>query len=521
MNRERGGSGPAPEARFGRRDGRLPGGLDSHKALVIAATLVGLGVRVWLATRSEVWLDEANSVFIALAPLREFATVLGSDSSPPLFYVFLKAWAFLVPFDPFWLRVPALLFGCATIPLVWLIGSRMDRPLTGVFGAWLLAVNPLHSYYSEEIRMYSMMVFLGLIFYFAVFHILRRTGAALPAILAGAALAYTHYYGLIFVGAGILVALGVLRQRTGKLLLCGACIGLAFLPWLPVFLVQLDNPHHVAWIAPFWRMYPGVFGVLRTVQAFLPGGMKYPYVPLNGIRPQFIIALLGALPFIALASRTKRGENFSPLAVPLLVTGVTLLIVVIRSCTGSPVYLAGRSDIVVLPLFILILAMALSRLGSWPRAVFLVAWIALSGVELVGSAESLRKPGNVALSAAVDSAGCRTVIATGLAYGPVLFYQSLEEDGARVVPFPIDVGGHPGNVDPESYTTEDLSRDARLLAQGFPPGEGVCVLGTNGAFSGPLAEAFLSTDAVAREVGVFYPSLMPGSPYVLVTFSGS
>ena len=211
-------------------------------------------------------------MLIALAPLRDLAATLGPDSSPPLYYLVLKVWAYLVPFDPFWLRVPSLVFGCATIPLIWMVGRTMDRGRTGVIAAWLLALSPLHAYYSEEIRMYAMLALLGLAFYFALFHLLKTTGRILPALLLGAALAYTHYYGLVFAGAGTLVALAVLREQRPRVLLCGLGIGAAFLPWLPVFLTQLDNPHHVNWIVDFWASYPRGFGVIRTVQAFMPGG---------------------------------------------------------------------------------------------------------------------------------------------------------------------------------------------------------------------------------------------------------
>jgi len=497
---------------------RLPLGLDSPRTLVALATLVGLFLRVVVAWRSEVWLDEAYSALLALSDLPGLFAHLSLDSSPPLYYLVLKAWTFLAPVTPFSLRIPSIFFGCATIPAIWYVASRVHRPATGVVAAWLLAVHPLHILYSEEIRMYSLLALLALAFYFALFDVLRRDGSVLPTILAGAGLAYTHYYGLILVGAGLSVALAAMPSRRLRTFVAGLGIGVAYLPWLPLFLTQLRNSEMVGWMVPFWTRYPGGVAILRSFQAFLPGGMKYEFVPLEGLPFQPAIILLGLLPFIALAAKPNRKELFKPLWLPLGVAFVTLLVVVVRSYLSSPVYLAGRSDLVVFPIFLIALAMAVARMDTRARVVFLAAWIALSGLELVGSAEKLKKPGNAEIADALDAAQCNTIVATGLSYAPVAFYELAEKDGARVVPFPIDLASHPGNLDPDQYSLETLTADARILAAEYPPGPGVCVLGGGASFVGPLADAYLAAGIPARQMGVYRTSVLAGAPYVLVTF---
>ncbi len=496
--------------------------LRTEHLLVLAAMALGAVARIWLGLRTEVWLDEANSVLIALTPLREFAATLTPDSSPPFYYLLLKGWLLFVPLDPFWLRVPSLLAGCAAIPLTWWVGSKMDRPRTGMVGAWLLALDPLHMHYSQEIRMYAVLALLALVFYFSVFHVVRNRGAMLPGVLSGAALAYTHYYGLVLAGVGILVALLVMPSRRRKLALCGGWIALAFLPWLPVFLKQLVNPHHLAWILTFWEQYPGAAGIFRSLQAFLPGGMTYPFVPLMGLPYQGLVVAFGVFPFLLLAMKfgREKGRLSRPVALPLFVAVGTLLMVAFESYVGSPSYLAGRSDIVVLPLFLLALAAAVARLGPVGSGAFLTLWAALSVTQLWVSKEPLRQEGNVEMAAAVDSAGCTTLIATGYTYAPMVFYEMAEGRQTVVVPFPIDVGEHPGNMDPGDYTPEDLARDAHLLARAYPPGEGLCILSPGDVLSGALADAFLVGGGRVEERGVYFPSTMRGTPYVLTVFSG-
>ena len=398
-------------------------------ALVLAGTLVALALRVWLAARSQVWLDEANSVLLALTPVTELSGALAEDSSPPLYYLLLKLWAALTSLDPLWLRVPSIAFGCAAVPAVWWVGRRMDRARTGLLAAWLIALSPLHAYYSEEIRMYAMLVLLGLGFYAAVFEVLRRTGRVLPAAVAGICLVYTHYYGLVFVGAVLLVALLGMRERWRKLVLCGGAVAVALLPWLPVFLRQLANPHHVSWIQTYWDQYPRGMGVVRTIQAFTPGGLKYTLMPLQGVDWQWPIAILLIAPFVALAAGVRRREGFRAIAVPSLVIAVMLGALAMRSYTGTPIYLAGRSDVVLLPLFLIVLAGTLARLGSRTQIAFVVAWGVLAALEVNRSADILRKPGNVEMQAALDAAGCETIVATGLTYASLTYYEMLQADG--------------------------------------------------------------------------------------------
>jgi len=504
-------------------DGRRgPLGLRPEHWPVLVPIVVGLAVRLWLGLQTEVWLDEANSVLIALAPLRELAATLAPDSSPPLYYLLLKGWLLLGPLDPLWLRIPSLLAGCAAIGLAWWVGSKMDRPRTGMAAAWLLAFDPLHVHYSEEIRMYAMLVLLALLFYFAVFHLLRKTGVVLPGVLSGAALAYTHYYGLVLAGVGILAAFLVMPARRRKVAFCGGWIALAFLPWLPVFLDQLANPHHLAWIRPFWERYPGAAGVLRSFQAFLPGGMTYSFVPLLGLPYQGLVVAFGVFPFLFLAIRAgrERGSLSWAVVLPMAVAAGTLLVVALESYVGSPSYLVGRSDVVVLPLFLLALAAAVARLGRVGSGAFLTLWAVLSLTQLWVSGESLRQEGNAEMAAAVDSAGCTTLIATGYTYAPMVFYEMAEGRRTAVAPFPIDVGEHPGNMDPADYTPADLTRDAHLLARAYPPGEGLCILSPGEVLSGVLADAFMAGDVRAEERGVYFPSTTRGTPYVLTVFSG-
>jgi len=124
----------------------------------------------------------------------------------------------------------------------------------------------------------------------------------------------------------------------------------------------------------------------------------------------------------------------------------------------------------------------------------------------------LEKPGNREIAAAIRDAGCETVIATGLSYGPTLYYQMVE-DGAVVLPFPVDMGRHPGNLEAAAYTPAELRADAEVLTGRYPARDGLCALdSTQSPFAGHLAEAFPPGWV---EIGSFSASLQSGVGYVL------
>lgn len=483
--------------------------------IVLAATTLGGLLRVALALQSEVWLDEANSVLLALAGPSGLAEALRLDSSPPLYYLLLWGWIELASAAPLALRVPSLLAGIAAIPLAWAAGRRLDRAATGVVAALLLAVHPLHVHYSEEIRMYALVVLLALGFHAVLFAEPRR-GAALWIAGLGAALAWTHYYGLVYVG----IALGwrwASEPRARRAVAwAGLGTALLFAPCLPIFLAQLASPHHVGWIAPFWERDPGGFAVLRSLQAFLPGGMKYEFLPLAGLPWQGAVLLVALFPVVAWA--VGRGAAAVPRVTRdgALVLLATLAVLVAWSYATWPIYLAGRSDVVVLPAGLLAFSALVARAGraAGPLAVILLTALALG--ELGRSLPALHKPGNRAIAAALDEAGCRTVLTTGLAYAPVRYYEMLEPppSAAAVEAFPLDIAAHAGNFDLAAYAAERFERDAAELAERHAAGDGLCLLASPEPWARPLVSRILDARPVARRVDGLRTSLV-AEPYTL------
>ncbi|MGF1492768.1 MAG: glycosyltransferase family 39 protein [Microcoleaceae cyanobacterium] len=119
--------------------------------------LIGLGLilRFYQLTTESLWTDEMLSVRDA----EEFQ--LEIPYVRPVYYILLKFWMHTGTSDG-WLRVPSVLLGAASIFLIYWLGRQLISSSVGLLAAFAMAVSPLFINHSQEVRMYSLIVFLSL-----------------------------------------------------------------------------------------------------------------------------------------------------------------------------------------------------------------------------------------------------------------------------------------------------------------------------------------------------------------------
>ncbi len=125
--------------------------------LLSAFVVVGLLLRVPFLGRS-VWFDEACMSDQRLGTWAQLLATLYVDIHPPLYVTFMHFWNGVFGDSELSLRLPPLLAGLASIPLVYWTGHRLVGPTAALWGALLLALSPVHVWYSAEGRLYSSMI---------------------------------------------------------------------------------------------------------------------------------------------------------------------------------------------------------------------------------------------------------------------------------------------------------------------------------------------------------------------------
>ncbi len=174
-------------------------GATRPRLAVLLTTVLALVVRlVWLGSKS-LWVDEADSFYFASHTFPDILLRL-CDPHPPAYYALLRLFLGLGRSE-FWIRLPSAIAGALAIPLLYLLGRELSLALdaprlsrrTAVLASLLLAVAPLHVWYSQEARMYAMVTTLGLCaVYFALRFALHREAVwAVGYVLAASAALYT------------------------------------------------------------------------------------------------------------------------------------------------------------------------------------------------------------------------------------------------------------------------------------------------------------------------------------------
>ncbi|MGQ9491745.1 MAG: glycosyltransferase family 39 protein [Anaerolineae bacterium] len=268
-------------------------------------TLVGLALRAARLDFQPLWWDEGYSVWFATHPLGQMAALTAEDIHPPLYYALLHGWIRLYGTAPAALRLLSVVCGTLTIPALYLAG----RQLTGsrrmaLLATALLAVNPLHIFYSQEIRMYGLVALLSVGVLAAAWRLfdteprrpedterfavsLRLRVPVSPHhlvtyILLTTLALYTQYYA-IFLPAGLSLYAAWRWRRDlralARWLAAQALVALFYLPWALYAAPRLVPYISQKIVADADKPLGVITYVARHLAAFLVGHLEGPLAP--------------------------------------------------------------------------------------------------------------------------------------------------------------------------------------------------------------------------------------------------
>ena len=446
--------------------------------LAVAAVVVGLVTR--FVTRSSLWLDEALSVNLSQLPIGQLTEALRHDGHPPLYYVLLHGWMTVFGTGDVAVRSLSGVFGLLTLPGVWFLGRRKGGPTLGWIAVAAVAISPFAVRYSDEARMYALVILLVTLGWLLVDDLVDR-GLVSPwrvgaLVVVGAALLYTHYWSLWLLAAlGITALWNVWRNPDRRrpwtaILLALLLSGLAFLPWLPSMLYQSAHTG-TPWATPT-RPSSALALVLNDY-----GGGDYAEQTLGAIVVAVALAL-GVLGYAidrgttGIDLRTRREFRGAALIVAL-----TFAIGVAVSFIARSAF-ATRYTAVIFPIVTVITAAGLSCFAArWVRFGVVAASCALLSVGAMWNVVSYRTQ----ISEAVD------LVKASSRPGDVVVFcpDQLGPSGTRVMPQdlrPITYPDHGDGrfVDWVDYGERNRASDpaafaARILTDAGP-GQAVYVI---------------------------------------------
>jgi len=181
----------------------IPESSPASRAAIGAILAVALGLRLYRLD-SGLWLDEILTyVNYARLPFAEILTTYASENQHFLYSLMAHACFQLFGEGAWALRLPAVLFGVASVGALYLLGREVAGVREGLFAAALLTFSYHHVWFSQNARGYTGLLFFTILSSWLLIRAFNEDRPSLWFAYAGAAAlgVYTHTT-MMFVIAG-------------------------------------------------------------------------------------------------------------------------------------------------------------------------------------------------------------------------------------------------------------------------------------------------------------------------------
>ncbi|MEO0514899.1 MAG: glycosyltransferase family 39 protein [Planctomycetota bacterium] len=304
---------------------------------VVGVTLLALGLRLFRLGQGGLWYDELIMARITDGTWVTWWTET-RQGRPPIYPAMGLLWADWFGHSDAALRSLSVVFGVASVPLLFGIGRRLFDWRVGLVAAVLMAVSPYQVYYSQEYRYYAMFLAFSLA---AMVLLLRALGVGdeanagegvgserlgtqgepsrrwswLGYVVLSTLAFYTHGFALFTlasIGVAVLVlySLGVVGMIRMKVFLGTQVVLMGLiLPWglMKMALTRQDASSAFeasgALVVP-WISSPPWWAPVRTVGNFMFLGVKYLSLPWVGAG--MLVLLVGLAVAVVRSGGLKR-----------------------------------------------------------------------------------------------------------------------------------------------------------------------------------------------------------------------
>ena len=232
--------------------------------LLLAILAGGSALRFYGLGRESLWTDELYSwkagTYGSVKEVIDKSVLC--EIHPPGFHLIMYGTQKVLGDSEWALRLPSAIGGVASILVIFLMGRRLFGNREGLFAAALMAVLYCPVRYSQEARVYSLLLLFSMLatmLWIELMHCLNKGGKlgklqASGYVAAAVISCYLHYFGmyLVFLQALAGGLLFIRSRRTGlQIVLLYIPVLLLFAPWIGQLFYQLQhNRGTVWWIRP-------------------------------------------------------------------------------------------------------------------------------------------------------------------------------------------------------------------------------------------------------------------------------
>lgn len=356
---------------------------NSRGRLYVIVAIVGLaiGLRLYGITTYPLFGDEYNSIAAALDVNLNWNSIL---------YALLTHFLIRLGDTEFWLRLPAVIFGVASVPVLFRIGERVGGSRCAIACGLIAAVSPFNIFHSQEMRFYSLFILASAIFLLGTIHYVDRVPSVrsrLLLVLSGVFLILSHFLGILALCAQATAALFASsrisrRLRAAVLASFAVLIGAPLIPFVQHRLWDFYSAH--AGVTDFSR--PPFNGLSLTnlaklAYAIFTFALGYHVYPLRLGLVIFGLGLFGFLLCVGSVKLWKRSEwRMLPITYLLALVAVFFVLDSVGGRVSSVI--GPRHVAFVWPVFVLLTAFGLTAFNDKLFVLMLTAIMGVSGAAL-------------------------------------------------------------------------------------------------------------------------------------------
>lgn len=220
------------------------------KLFIFSIALVALGLRLFNIEQKNLWFDEVYSWKISQGNLVQILSQTSGDIHPPLYYIVLKLWMIFFSDSIISMRSLSALLGVISIYFIYKISKMfLNNDLKIFFVLMLYTFSPLNIYYSQEVRMFNLNLFLclGSVFYYFRFINTPSNKLGLLYLIFTILALYTHYFAFFILFTEVFILLTYFFNKNVSLVIIKKylfyffLINFFYVPWYPVLYNQVKK----------------------------------------------------------------------------------------------------------------------------------------------------------------------------------------------------------------------------------------------------------------------------------------
>jgi hypothetical protein len=223
--------------------------LNRLEIILFVASLIAVVIFACVGIRRWVWLDEGNSVLIALRGPHGIVRSLVVENNLPFYYFLLWIWTSLFGISEIAVRIPSVFFYLLTGGLVYLLALRVCRSrLAGMYAFLFFACSLQAIHQAQKIRMYSLLgclSALSVLLWFLLFQGRRNSGHLYFLYTVVNTIGFlTHVYFFFVIAAEICACVAWLEWKQVRRMACSILISASVfgLLWGRIFWTQFHSP---------------------------------------------------------------------------------------------------------------------------------------------------------------------------------------------------------------------------------------------------------------------------------------